>query len=145
MRPHSFLLIPGIWLGQGVIKIAGVEERLRYYTRWKVSAAVEGVIFCTQEVEVQGVSEKKSNLYLFSDVKNSSFYLELDSESLGKIGGKGVIKEKVIAWELHGSHEQCEGFEIFELVSEDRYSTHAEFGSDKQENTVIQGLLWRSE
>jgi hypothetical protein len=143
MQTHSFLFHPGIWLGQGSIEMSFSAEILEYYTRWKISEMISGLIFCSQEVELHGVAEKKINHYVFSEITQKSFIVELENADIGKIFGKGIIKDQVIAWEFQGLEEACEGFEIFQKQADDRYSTRAEFGTDDQTSTLIKGSIWK--
>lgn len=142
MDSHLFLLRQGIWLGQGTISIKGVQEKLNYFTRWKVSENDRGVIFCSQEVEIHGSAEKKINHYSFSIPASDRFTLELEGEAFGKVRGKGVINDKVIAWEVLGEDDICNGFEIFERENSERYKTFAEFGRDDHTGTLIKGSIW---
>lgn len=143
MQLHSFLFHPGIWLGQGSIEISFSAEILEYYTRWKVSEMLNGIIFCSQEIELRGFPEKKINHYVFSNISSRAFSVELENADLGKIGGKGIIDDNVIAWEFRDNEAACEGFEIFQKEAEDRYSTRAEFGVDDQTGTVNKGSIWK--
>jgi hypothetical protein len=136
-------MTPGIWLGQGQILIHDLGQTLRYYTRWIVKEAENGVIYCDQEVEVQDFPEKSHNYYAIAEISHHSFVIQLESSTLGQVQGKGIIRDTVIAWEFNQQGQACTGFEIFEKTEDDRYITRAEFGHDAAGNTLITGVLWR--
>jgi hypothetical protein len=68
--------------------------------------------------------------------------MELENELLGKVKGAGVIDEKTIAWEFHGTGG-LEGFEVYELQDNGDYMMHAEYSSPDQFRTIIDGRIWK--
>ena len=83
-----------------------------------------------------------SNKLIFSEILPISFQVELVSELLGSIRGKGVVDSKILAWEFRG-HPEFEGFEVYELQENGDYSLHAEYTSIDQFRTIIDGRIWK--
>ncbi len=62
---------------------------------------------------------------------------------MGKVQGEGVISDKVIAWEFRMSDIGFEGIEIYEKQEDNTYSMHAEYATNDQFRTLIQGKVWK--
>jgi hypothetical protein len=141
---HQFILSPSTWLGEGKIQLNMVEEELGYYTKWNVSQkSNDGKIECIQEIQVKGLSDIMHNQFLFFDVGTGNFSLELDNPAVGKITGKGLITDKVIAWEFRSPQMGFEGFELYEKQPDESYFMHAEYATTDQLRTVIKGKVWQ--
>ncbi len=122
-----------------------VEEELPFFTRWNISQKNnEGKIECVQEIEVKGLSEMMHNQFLFFDLHPGTFSLELDNPAVGKITGKGLITDKVIAWEFRATEIGFEGFELYEKQPDETYFMHAEYATTDQLRTVIKGKVWEN-
>lgn len=115
---------------------------LRFYTKWIVEPPFDKIVNCQQQVEMEGRDENVFNNFTFSNIKANSFDVELTSELLGTIKGKGVIDAKTVAWELRG-HADFEGFEVYELQENGDYMVHAEYISTEQYRTIIDGRIWK--
>jgi hypothetical protein len=83
------------------------------------------------------------NQLWFSDFVTGNFVLELDNPSIGKVSGKGLITEKMIAWEFRVPQIGFEGFETYEKQPDDSYIMHAEYATADQLRTVIRGKVWQ--
>ncbi len=143
-KQHHFILSPSTWLGEGKILLNMVEEELAYYTKWNVSQKDNsGKIECIQEIQVKGLSDVMHNQFMFFDMAPGNFSIELDNPALGKIIGKGLITEKVIAWEFRSPQIGFEGFEMYEKEADDVYLMHAEYATTDQLRTVIRGKVWK--
>ncbi|MBI3237157.1 MAG: hypothetical protein HYZ48_05620 [Chlamydiales bacterium] len=142
MFHHPFLLKPSRWLGQGRIQLNMVAEELNFVTKWSISES-GGKIECLQEIQVKGLSEVMRNQFEISDVNSGEFQIQLENEALGKITGKGIINEKVIAWEFRIEEMGFEGFEFYEMQDEQNYLMRAEYATADQFRTLIQGKVWR--
>lgn len=142
MDTHSFIIFPGLWIGEGRVTFSYSPERLRFYTKWDVHAATAGLIKGKQIVEMEGGVEHLLNHFVFSEVEAQSFAVELTSDLLGTIRGKGIIDPKTIAWEFRGNPD-FEGFEVYELQENGDYMLHAEYASTDQFRTIIDGRIWR--
>jgi hypothetical protein len=152
MSKHRFLLTPGEWVGSGTINLS-MEVRsnnesaqssniLEYTATWSVSPKdASGRIECIQHVRVNGFSEVVVNHLSFYDFQRSSFKIDLDSESLGKITGLGLITDKTLAWEYHVVETGFNGLEIFEKNLDHSYTMRAEYTTFDQLRTVIKGSL----
>lgn len=143
MTQHQFLLTPSTWLGQGKIQLNMVAEELAFFTRWSVSNVDgEGKIECIQEIQVKGLSDVMNNEFLIHNFSGGEFAIDLENQALGKVSGKGLVSDKVIAWEFRVEEIGFEGFELYEKQDEKNYLMRAEYATSDQFRTLIQGRLW---
>ena len=141
---HHFILTPSTWLGEGKIQLNMTEEDLAFCTKWRVSQKdTTGKIECVQDIQVKGLSDIMHNQFFFFDMGPGNFSVELDNPHLGKIVGRGLITDKVIAWEFRSPEIGFEGFEMYEKQSDDAYLLHAEYATTDQLRTVIRGKVWQ--
>ncbi len=144
MFNHPFLLTSSAWLGQGRIQLNMAAEELSYVTKWNVSDRnSEGRIECVQEIQVKGLSDVMHNQFNIFEMNSSEFLIELENDALGKITGKGIINEKIIAWEFRIEEMGFEGFELYEKEDEQNYLMRAEYATADQLRTLIQGKVWK--
>jgi len=144
MFNHSFLLSRSSWLGQGRIQLNMIAEELSFITKWNVGdSSSEGGVECIQEIHVKGLSEVMHNQFNIFDLVNGEFQIQLENEALGKIIGKGLINEKIIAWEFRIEEMGFEGFELYEKQDEENYLMRAEYATADQFRTLIQGKVWK--
>ncbi len=143
--PHQFLLTSSSWLGQGKIQLNMVAEELAFFTRWNTeNADGSGRIECLQEIQVKGLSDIMHNEFLIYNVTiGGEFSIDLENQALGKITGTGLINEKIIAWEFRVEEIGFEGFELYEKQDESNYLMRAEYATNDQFRTLIQGRLWK--
>ncbi len=146
MAQHQFLITPGNWLGQGKIQLNMVSEELAFFTRWNVSTPdQDGKISCVQEIQVKGLSDIMSNQFAIYNLVHGEFTIDLENQALGKITGKGLINDKVIAWEFRIEDINFDGFEMYEKQDEKNYLMRAEYATSDQFRTLIQGRVWQQE
>lgn len=144
MTQHQFLLTPNSWLGQGKIQLNMVSEELAFFTRWNVGTVDgDGRIECLQEIQVKGLSDIMHNEFLIQNLTGGEFTIDLENQALGKISGKGLISEKVIAWEFRVEEIGFEGFELYEKQDDKNYLMRAEYATSDQFRTLIQGRVWQ--
>ncbi len=144
MVQHLFLLTPGTWLGQGNIQLNMVAEELVYFTRWTIgSPDGDGRIECLQEIQVKGLSDIMHNQFNIYGQNGGEFVIDLENQALGKITGKGIINEKLIAWEFRVEEIGFEGFEFYEKQENETYLMRAEYATSDQFRTLIQGHMWQ--
>lgn len=144
MVQHQFLLTPSAWLGQGKIQLNMVSEELAFFTRWNAGTIDgDGRIECLQEIQVKGLSDVMHNQFLIFNMNSGEFEIELENQALGKITGKGLINDKVIAWEFRVEEIGFEGFELYEKQDEKNYLMRAEYATSDQFRTLIQGRVWQ--
>lgn len=144
MNTHHFILTPSTWLGEGKIQLNMIEEELGYSTRWNISQKdSSGKIECVQEIQVKGLSENMHNQFLFFDLAPGNFSIELDNPAIGKIIGKGLITDKIIAWEFRTPQIGFEGFEMYEKQDNGLYLMHAEYATADQLRTIVIGKVWQ--
>lgn len=139
---HLFLLSPGIWNGQGKVTFNSSPDIIPFYTQWEVFPTQNNIIEATQKVEMEGTKETLLNHYRLHSLSPDAFLLELTNELLGKVEGRGLIKDKQIGWEFRGQ-ATFEGFEAYCLDDQGDYALHAEYASPDQYRTIINGRLWQ--
>lgn len=143
MQQHSFIFSPGAWLGEGSIELNMSDEELGFFTRWTISPPnAEGHIECMQEIQIKGLTETMHNHLVVSDCGQGNFAVQLENEPLGKIVGKGLINDQIIAWEFRVKELGFEGFEFYEKQVDGTYLMRAEFVTSDQFRTLIQGKVW---
>lgn len=141
---HAFLLQPCKWIGEGKIKLNMFEEELQFMTRWDAAGkAPEGIIDCVQEIQIKGLSEVMNNQFSIFDISGNHFSIELENLALGKILGKGILSNKVIAWEFRVAQLGFEGFEFYEKQKDESYLMRAEYATADEYRTVIEGRIWK--
>lgn len=146
---HLFIFQPGIWLGEGKITLSTSPSQVPFYTKWSVEAAKSGMIIGEQQVEQRGESEKLYNRFVFSDITENAFHIELDNTLFGKVQGTGVIETESITWKYQRQFiaEEglviLEGLENYSLLNNGDYVFHAEYWSDESFRTLIDGRIWK--
>jgi hypothetical protein len=144
MDCHKFILMPGVWHGEGKIQLNMIEEELLFQTTWNVlEEDTSKKIQCIQEIQIDGLSENMKNEMLFFDITEQSFAVHMTNQNIDKIQGKGIIDNKTIAWEFTNSDRNFEGFEVYHLLEDGGYSLHAEFFTSDQFRTKILGKIWQ--
>ena len=143
LNQHSFLFNPQDWVGDGTITFNEFGHGLKFYTHWKVPEVGQKEVSCTQEIEVEGLMDKTQNRFTLNQIKENTFEITLENESLGKVKGKGVVDEKTVAWEFSNKELGFEGFEIYELQPDGNYVTRGEYISIDQLRTIIEGKIWK--
>ncbi|MBI5346244.1 MAG: hypothetical protein HZB76_03785 [Chlamydiae bacterium] len=140
---HIFIFEPKAWIGEGVITLNMVEEELNFFTKWSVmDKDVVGKIQSVQEIQINGISENMRNDLTFFDFSEKSFCVEMENLNIGKISGKGVYDEKLIAWEFRDNDLNFEGFETYHLQKDGSYLMHSEYVTSDQFRTQIDGRIW---
>lgn len=144
MKVHEFIFKPGTWVGEGKVTFSASPERVRFYTKWTIEKEKNGEITCQQHVEMEGGDSNVYNTFIFSDIQlaTGTFNVELTSEMLGSVQGKGLIDVKTIAWEFR-DHPEFQGFEVYELQDNGDFMLHAEYSSVDQIRTIIDGRIWK--
>lgn len=142
MKSQNFIFTPGIWLGEGKITFTASPQFLKFYTKWEIVEERPNVMKAVQTVEMQGIGEQVINTFTFKDFQSTTFSVFLENDVVGKISGKGIFDEQIIAWEFSGQ-ATFEGFEVYEQQENGDFSLHAEYGSSDQFRTVVEGLIWR--
>lgn len=143
MIQHHFLFHPTSWLGEGKISLSVSDEVLPFYTRWNLGAkSPEGEISAKQEVQIAGISDVMNNHFLIYDLTPTEFKIELENATLGKIIGKGVIKDTIIAWEFRSEELGFDGFELYERQEDGSYLIRAEYATADACRTTIEGKIW---
>lgn len=140
---HNFITTPGLWVGEGKIILNMVEENLKYATNWNIlNRDFTGKIQCVQEIQVQGLSENMRNELSFFNFQPKSFSVEMENQNVGRITGKGVFDDKIIAWEFRDNELQFEGYETYLLQEDGSYILKGEYVSSDQFRTQIEGRIW---
>ncbi len=142
---HTFLFHPEQWVGDGTITFNEFGHGLKFYTHWKVADQAKEEARCIQEIEVEGLMDKTQNKFTLTEIKNNTFIITLENESLGKVIGKGVYDDKTVAWEFSNKELGFEGFEVYELQEDGGYVTRGEYISIDQLRTIIEGKIWKKQ
>ena len=144
MFNHPFLLNPGSWVGQGNIQLSLVAEELSFATKWNIGGPTsDGKIECIQEIQIKGLADVMHNQFSIFDLSCGEFQIQLQNDALGKITGKGLINDKIIAWEFRIEEMGFEGFELYEKEDDENYLMRAEYATEDQFRTLIQGKVWK--
>ncbi len=144
MKQHLFIFTPGIWLGEGKVKLSTIDESLSFYTKWKILSQDDmGYIECIQEIQISGLSDIMINQFIFYDILQKNFCIELENQTLGKVIGKGLINSKRLAWEFRLGHLGFEGFEFYEATEDGGYKMHAEYATMDDYRTELHGKIWK--
>lgn len=139
-----FIFEPGTWLGEGKVKLLVSDEELKYVTRWSVDKAKKsGRIGSMQEVQITGIPDVMHNQFYFYDFEDEKFAVTLENPTIGKVIGSGVCRPKLVAWEFRLNDIGFEGFEMYELLADGSYFMHAEYVSQEDFRTCIQGKIWK--
>jgi hypothetical protein len=143
-KHHPFIFSPAMWMGEGKIQLNHVAEELMFYTRWSTSPGDDhGLITCSQEIQVKGLSDVMINQFAFYDLTPAGFMVDLENQALGKVTGKGIISDKLIGWEFRAPEIGFEGFEFYEKQPDDTYAMRAEYASTEEFRTLIHGKVWK--
>jgi len=140
----NFITTPGRWIGEGKISLNMVAEELPFTMSWVISGKdASGKIHCTQEVQIQGLSEGMRNELIFYDFTSKKFSVEMENSNVGKVLGEGVVNDKIIAWEFRENDLNFEGFETYKFDKDGSYLIHGEYITTDQLRTQIEGKIWR--
>ena len=144
MKHHPFLFTPATWLGQGTIQLNMASEELIFFTRWTVNNMdTDGRIVCLQEIQVKGLAEVMHNDFILFNLTGPEFFIDLENEALGRVSGKGLVDEKKLAWEIRVEEIGFAGFELYAKIDDKNYTMRAEYSTNDQFLTLIQGKLWQ--
>lgn len=141
-RDHLFIFKPGIWLGEGLVKLSVSKDNLKFATRWTIDKKKKSQIITTQEIEIYGLSDKIKNQFCFYNIKADSFKIRLENQDLGEVLGQGIIKKDLIAWEFKVPSTGFEGFEVYNLQEDNSYALHAEYTASADFRTCVRGKIW---
>jgi hypothetical protein len=143
LKEHDFIKKASSWIGEGNISLNMVEEDLNFYTKWKVSEADPlGKIQATQEIQIGGISENMKNVLTFFDFTDKGFSVEMENLNIGRVLGRGVFDNRIIAWEFRDNDLNFEGFETYYLQDDGSYLVHAEYVTSDQFRTQMEGRIW---
>lgn len=143
---HPFLFKPAIWLGEGKIELNLVDETLTFFTRWKIGAKDDqGRIEAIQEIEIKGLSDIMRNEFIFAEITDKDFVVEIENEAIGIVKGKGIISPESISWEFRDIGQELEGFEFYERQEDNGYYFRADYATTDQFRTEIRGKIWEKE
>ena len=139
---HLFILKPGMWTGEGKITLNMVAEELPFKMLWTISERDKsGKIKCTQEVQIQGLSEGMKNEMTFYDFSPKVFSIEMENANVGRIIGTGLYDQQLLAWEFRENDLNFEGYETYKLENDNSYVMHGEYITTDQLRTQIDGKI----
>ncbi|MCY3974420.1 MAG: hypothetical protein OXF02_02620 [Simkaniaceae bacterium] len=143
MGRHSFIFRPGSWSGEGKVTLSSSTEPLSFRTRWQIPPEDErGIVFCTQEIRIAGLSDVMNNRFAVFDIGSTGFSIKLENQSIGEVVGAGLIRKKLLGWEFRLHEMGFEGFEFYEAEGEGSgYRLHAEYVASDDFRTTIHGKI----
>lgn len=142
MNPHLFLFKPQVWIGEGTVSFPSSQDTTRFFTRWRVLDDSPEKIHCTQEVELHGIRQTNINKFEITDIIPGHFKISLENETIGKVAGKGIFDDKIVAWEIR-EKAGLEGYEVYTLQPTGEYLFRAEYATGNHIHTIIQGKIWK--
>jgi hypothetical protein len=143
MANHSFIFSPGTWSGEGKIVLSMVDEELIFNTIWGVQDKdFSGKIVCSQQIQIQGLSENMRNELSFYNFQGKDFTVDMENPNVGRIVGKGVFDEKTIGWEFRNNDASFEGYETYTLQDDGSYRMKGEYVTSDQFRTQIEAHIW---
>ena len=143
---NLFIFKPCQWIGEGIITLNMVEEKLNFFTKWTISEPdFAGKIQSVQELQITGISENMRNELTFLDFAENKFSVEMENLNIGKVVGAGIYDEKMVGWEFKENDLNFEGFEVYHLQNDNSYLMHAEYVTSDQFRTQIDGKIWQLE
>lgn len=120
-----------------------VEEEIIFNTRWAIqNKDFAGKVICSQEIQIQGLSENMRNELSFYDFDNKCFSVDMENQNVGRIVGTGVYDEKMIGWEFRNNDMEFEGYETYSLQSDGTYHMKGEYVTSDQFRTQIEARIW---
>lgn len=143
MFKHTFIFSPGTWYGEGRILLNMVEEELIFNTTWAIqNPDFAGKIVCTQDIQIQGLSENMRNELSFYNFQNKGFAVDMENQNVGRIVGSGICDESIIGWEFRNNELNFEGFETYTLQPDGSYLMKGEYVTSDQFRTQIEARIW---
>ncbi|HAB99866.1 MAG TPA: hypothetical protein DCE71_08600, partial [Parachlamydiales bacterium] len=101
-----------------------------------------GKVQCSQEIQIQGLSENMRNELTFYDFQSKQFAVDMENQNIGRIAGVGLLDEKMIAWEFRNSETNFEGYETYSLQEDGSYLMRGEYVTSDQFRTQIEARIW---
>lgn len=141
MENHPFIFLAGLWQGQGKISFSMADDVLPFNMRWDVSEKRGGIILFSQIVEVENFNDPLNNHFSLNNLTQNSFTIALENTLVGRVEGKGIFDEKIIAWEFKKAQEGFEGYEIYEMQEDGSYKMKAEFLGGDDLRTFVSGTI----
>lgn len=145
MYDHLFIFNPGCWIGEGNINLNALSDKLIYFMRWRsVVVDLELTEFeATQEIQIAGHTDVMYNHFLFTNFDRKEFDVVLENQAWGEVTGRGMVDDHFIGWEFRKNDLGFEGFEFYELQEDDTYQIKAEFITQEDLRTNIEGKIWK--
>lgn len=138
---HAFIFLPGKWQGTGKISFSMADDVLPFNMTWTVAENEEGIFRFSQTVTVENFDEPLNNHFSLTNVTKNTFTIALENTLVGRVEGKGIFDEKIIAWEFKKAQEGFEGYEIYELQEDGSYKMRAEFMGGDDLRTFVTGTI----
>ncbi|MBI3988970.1 MAG: hypothetical protein HY347_05075 [candidate division NC10 bacterium] len=119
---HSYLLEPGRWRAQGVLKSPGGVEK-RFTGHSEVSREGRSLIRVEAAVQLEGEGQVELRVRYRISLDGARFTFEQHNETLGDMVGFGFMGEKaiVIVYRSAEQRGRYSGFELLYQMADDRY------------------------
>ncbi|MCH9612745.1 MAG: hypothetical protein S4CHLAM102_12420 [Chlamydiia bacterium] len=147
MYDQLFIFQPGRWEGEGLLRMpnACLEASLEvpFLVFWEVfEFDSESYLYeATQEIRMDAHSESIINHFVFSEIEEGRFDVEMVSEAWGTIEGTGFVDSQFIGWEFQGTNVGIEGFECYQMKGNAIHSFKGEYGAGTEMRTQIEGTI----
>ncbi len=119
------------------------EDELDFVMRWTVLPLEQEQIFFNQSIEIPSLSQTMKNNFTLSKLSGDRFTIQLENQVIGKVFGKGVIDQGLIAWEFREPEQAFEGYEVYELQDDNTYKMRGEFSGGDGMRTYVSGSISR--
>ena len=117
------------------------EDELDFAMRWTILPIEQEQIFFNQSIDIPTLAQSMKNNFALSKLAGDRFTILLQNQVIGKVVGKGVIDQEVIAWEFREPEQAFEGYEVYELQKNHSYKMHGEFSGGDGMRTYVSGLI----
>jgi hypothetical protein len=140
LTAHPFIFQPGCWEGTGYLHFSMADDKIFFKSVWQVEPEKEGVIMVSQTVTIEELDQKMANQFVFKEMSEGKFAIQLTNPVVTAVQGSGVIDPKRIAWEFREQGQNFEGFEIYEATPEG-YSMRGEYSGAQSVRTYVKGQI----
>lgn len=97
----------------------------------------------TQEIQIAGHTDVMYNHFLFTNFDKKHFDVVLENQAWGEVSGRGMVDDRFIGWEFRKNDLGFEGYEFYELQDDETYHIKAEFITQEDLRTTIEGKIWK--
>lgn len=137
---EHFLLTPGVWEGQGVIRFSMSPESIPFVVTWTVESIEENRLRAVQKVTLSEDAQTTNTMSILIQ-EEGRFDIFIENEEIGSHQGSGFFDSSTVRWEYQHPG-QLEGVEIYER-KEHVYKFSSTYDGGDGFKTLIEGELQR--